>query len=167
MELKKRLFLKAIDQSQGTILSLCKVYFGDTEDQKDAFQDVVLQLWKSFDSFRGDSELNTWVYSVSINTILTKIRKSKKSVNSELLGEDISIAINSFVDDNLELLSMIIQQLKEEDKAIVVLYLEGYKNKEIAKMLSMSQSNVGTRLNRIKSQLKSKYNQKADAVKGS
>ncbi len=166
MELKKQHFLKSIENSKGIILSLCRVYFLDSEDQKDAFQDVILQLWKSFDSFRGDSELNTWVYTISLRTILNKIRKSKKSVAHDRLDGNLAVAI-PLADDNKELLNIIIQQLNEDDKALVVLFLEGYKNKEIAEILEITPTNVSTRLNRIKSQLKLKYNRTSDAVRRS
>lgn len=71
MELKKRNFIQIINENRGTIRSLCKIYFRSNEDQKDAFQDIILQLWKSFDTFRGESEITTWIYRVSLNTILT------------------------------------------------------------------------------------------------
>ena len=158
MELRKQIFIQILNKNRGIIRSLCKIYFGSYEDQKDAFQDIILQLWRSFDTFRGESEISTWIYRVSLNTIFTKIKKEKKSVTTEPLGlhhQDIS---NAKADDNFELLLIILQSLKDIDKAIVVLHLEGYQNKEIAEILSISPTNVGTRFNRVKSQLKMKFN---------
>jgi RNA polymerase sigma-70 factor, ECF subfamily len=167
MELNKQNFIQIVNSNRGLIRSLCKVYYGCIEDQKDAFQDVILQLWKSFDTFRGESEISTWIYRVSLNTILTKIRRDKKSATAEPIDTPHLYISNAKADDNVELLSMIMQSLKDVDKAIVVLYLEGYRNKEIAEILKMSQTNVATRLNRVKSQLKMKFNNKSHAAKQS
>lgn len=82
MKLGKRHFIQTINDNKGTIKSLCKVYYAHSEDQKDAFQDIILQLWKSFDTFRGKSKISTWVYRVSLNTILNKKRKDRKSTRS-------------------------------------------------------------------------------------
>ncbi len=77
MELNKQNFIQIINENRGTIRSLCKIYYRSLEEQKDAFRDIILQLWKSFDTFRGESEISTWIYRVSINTILTKIKREK------------------------------------------------------------------------------------------
>ncbi len=158
MELKKKNFIQIINENRGAIRSLCKIYYGSNEDQKDAFQDIILQLWKSFDTFRGESEISTWIYRVSLNTIFTKIKKEKKSVTVEPIDIHHLYISSAKADDNVELLFIIIQSLKDIDKAIVVLHLEGYQNKEIAEILNMSPTNVGTRFNRVKSQLKMKFN---------
>ena len=158
MELKKQNFIQIINENRVTLRSLCKIYYGSNEDQKDAFQDIILQLWKSFDTFRGESEISTWIYRVSLNTILTKIKKEKKSVTVEPIDVHHLYISNAKADDNIELLFIIIQSLKNIDKAIIVLHLEGYQNKEIAEILNMSPTNVGTRFNRVKSQLKMKFN---------
>ena len=165
MEVTKRNFIQIIDSNRGTIRSLCRVYYASYEDQKDAFQDIILQLWRSFDTFRGESEINTWIYRVSLNTILGKIRKDKKSVPAEPLEVPHLLISQARADDDVELLSIILQSLKDVDKAIVVLYLEGYRNKEIAEILKLSPTNVATRFNRIKCQLKVKFNTESHANK--
>lgn len=167
MELEKKNFVRTIQTNQGTIRSLCKVYYRSQEDQKDLFQDIVLQLWKSFDSFRGESEINTWIYRVSLNTILKKVRKDKKSVATETIDIHHHYISSAKADDNIELLSIIIQSLSDIDKAILILHLEGYRNKEIAGMLHLSPTNISTRLNRVKSELKKKFNKKSHATKQS
>jgi RNA polymerase sigma-70 factor (ECF subfamily) len=167
MELKKQNFIQIVNKNRGTIRSLCKIYYGSNEDQKDVFQDIILQLWKSFNTFRGESEISTWIYRVSLNTVLTKIKKEKKSVTVEPIDLHHLYISNANADDSVELLFIIIQSLKDIDKAIVVLHLEGYQNKEIAEILNMSPTNVGTRFNRVKSQLKMKFNNEYHASKQS
>jgi len=109
MELKKQNFIQIINKNRGTIRSLCKIYYGSNEDQKDAFQDIILQLWKSFDTFRRESEISTWIYRVSLNTILTKIKKEKKSVTVEPIDLHHLYISNAKADDNVELLFIIIK----------------------------------------------------------
>ena len=166
MELKKQNFIQIINDNRGSIRSLCKIYYVSIEDQKDAFQDIILKLWKSLDTFRGESKISMWIYRVSINTILNKIRRDK-SVTVESINTSHFYISNAKADDNVELLSIIIQSLKDIDKAIVVLFLEGYRNKEIAEILKMSPTNVATRLNRVTSQLKMKFNNNSHATRQS
>lgn len=159
MNTLKKDFLKVIDGHQGIINSLCKVYYHDFEDQKDTRQDIILQLWKSFSSFRGESSISTWIYKVCLNTILSKVKKEKRRPQEEnlnLLHENkVQTIPNS--DDDLQLLNQIIQSLKDLDKAVVILYLEGYKNHEIAQLIGLTPSNISTRMNRIKKALKVQY----------
>jgi RNA polymerase sigma-70 factor (ECF subfamily) len=157
LEQQKRNFIRIIDANQGIIKSLCKAYYMSSDDQKDAFQDIILQLWKSFETFRGESEISTWIYRVSLNTILTKVRKEKKKITAESIGSsELSISV-AMADGDLELLNMVIQSLKDLDKAIVILYLEGYKNKEISQILNLTPTNVSTRLNRVREELKARF----------
>ncbi|MEL6942899.1 MAG: sigma-70 family RNA polymerase sigma factor, partial [Bacteroidota bacterium] len=135
------------------------------EDQQDARQDIVLQLWKSFPNFRGESTINTWIYRVSLNTILAKIRNQKRRISTTSLEEEnvFSTPLPIGIDDDVQQLKIIIDALKEQDKAVVILHLEGYKNKEIAVILETTPSNVSTRLNRIKTTLKNYYKKYSDA----
>lgn len=156
MESQKQNFVQIIDGHQGIVKSLCKAYYASYEDQRDAFQDIILQLWKSFDTFRGESALSTWIYRVSLNTLLAKVRKEKNNILAEPLSTSDQRMPTAMADDDRELLHMVIQSLKDVDKAIVILYLEGYKNNEISQMLDVTPTNVSTRLNRVKTELKAK-----------
>lgn len=157
MELQKRNFIRIIDSNQGIIKSLCRAYYMSPEDKKDAFQDIILQLWKSFETFRGESEISTWIYSVSLNTLLAKVRKEKKKIATESIGASELSVSAAMADGDIELLNIVIQSLKDLDKAIVILYLEGYKNKEISQVLNLTPTNVSTRLNRVRAELKAKF----------
>ncbi len=153
---KKQNFLGIIEGNQGIIKSLCSAYYQSNEDRKDAFQDVVLQLWKSFDTFRGQSEISTWIYRVSLNTLLTKVRKEKTRVAMDHLDSAQLPPVVTGVDGDIELLHIVIQSLKPADRAIVILYLEGYKNKEISHILNLTATNISTRLTRIRAELRAK-----------
>lgn len=157
MELHKRNFIRIVESNQGIIKSLCNAYYVSYEDQKDVFQDIILQLWKSFDTFRGESKISTWIYSVSLNTILAKVRKEKTRITTESISCSELTFSNAMADDDTELLNRVLQYLKGLDKAIVILYLEGYKNKEISQILNLTPTNVSTRLSRVKAELKAKF----------
>lgn len=157
VESQKQIFIRIINGNQGIVKSLCKAYYASYEDQRDAYQDIILQLWKSFNTFRGESELSTWIYKVGLNTLLAKVRKERSRISTEPLLLVDPNTTWALADDDTELLSLVMQSLKDIDKAIVILYLEGYKNKEIAQMLEISPTNVSSRLNRVKTALKVKF----------
>ncbi len=152
-------FKKVLDEHQGILINLCSIYYDDSKDRQDAFQDIALQLWKSFKSFKGNAKMSTWIYKVSINTLLSKRRREKRrAIHTTPLDSAITVRSHgqSAVDDDYQMLMQLISLLNDTDKAILILYLEGYSNKEIATTLSISQSNVGTRMNRAKLTLKRK-----------
>ncbi len=167
MDFSKEAFLDIIDRHQGIIYSLCAAWYPDVDDRNDARQDIILQLWKSFPSFREESTVSTWLYKVSLNTILNKIKKEKRMhANSSLDEVRNAIALHSFsADDDLQMLMQLIESLKHLDKALVILYLEGYKNKEIAEMLDITLTNVATRMNRIKTELRAKLKTGSYAIR--
>lgn len=152
-------FVEIVNQFQGIINNLCCVYYPNRDDQHDARQDIILQLWKSFPSFKQEAKISTWIYRVGLNTILAKRRKEKRipqrqSIDDVVCANQLS---SPYADDDLQQLKTLINQLKDVDKALMVLYLEGYDQKEIASMLSLSHSNVSTRMNRIKNKLKAQF----------
>lgn len=165
MELPKRNFIKIVESNQGIIRSLCNAYYRSHEDQKDVFQDIILQLWKSFETFRGESRISTWIYRVSLNTILTKVRKEKSRIATESIERSELTFPNAVADDDGELLNIVLESLKGLDKAIVILHLEGYKNKEISQILNITSTNVSTRINRIKLELRTKFKSKKYELK--
>ncbi len=152
-------FLRIIDAHSRIIGSLCNLYYQTTEDRKDMQQDIVLQLWKAFPAFRSDSSPGTWLYRVALNTILNKKKKEARRPGHDSLNhmELSGLPLFTQADDDLQLLQQIIAQLPDLEKAIMVLHLEGYQNKEIAQMLEFSASNISTRLHRIKTKLKENF----------
>ncbi|MEM9326624.1 MAG: sigma-70 family RNA polymerase sigma factor [Bacteroidota bacterium] len=162
MDISKQHFIQVVNANKGTIRSLCRLYYAEPEDQKDAHQDIILQLWKSFGSFRGEAKINTWIYRIALNTLLTKIRRDKHRIDTEPLATNPNIEVG-VADSHIELLRMIIASLQPLDKAVVILHLEGYQHKEIAQIMGISDSNVSTRFNRLKSKLKSQYYHKSHA----
>lgn len=150
-------FVQLIATQQKLIHSLCSLYFSLPEDRKDMFQEIVLQLWKSYPSFNRQSKVSTWIYRIALNTVFTKLRKEKGWPKNESFSEhtyQISEPETAFETiAATEELNRAIAQLSDIDKAIIILYLEEHTYDEIANMLSLSRTNVSTKINRIKNQL--------------
>lgn len=152
-------FITIIQQHSGIISSICSTYFPKSDDFKDAKQDVILQLWRSFPTFRGASKISTWIYKVALNTILAKSKKEHYTGAKEPISQAHADQISSGDDvavDDLQEFSWLVSKLDDCDKAIVMLLVEGYANKEIAVILDLTTTNVSTRLNRLKHKLKNR-----------
>lgn len=148
----------------GIIIKICRAYTDTEEDFQDYYQEICLQLWKSRESFKGDSKWSTWVYRVSLNVSLTLLRKEKKlKKSSREIPEIKSIPeedISPFNNDSLKLLYKAIKKLSDLDRAIILLYLEEKSYKEIAEIIGISANNIGVKITRIKKKLKKLLNGK-------
>jgi RNA polymerase sigma-70 factor (ECF subfamily) len=69
-ETERGQFLELIERHQGILHRICSAYTHTEEDRRDLFQDMLLQLWRSFATFRGQSSFTTWAYRVALNTAL-------------------------------------------------------------------------------------------------
>lgn len=148
-------FKNYIEDNKPTIYKICRVYANDAEELKDFVQEVTIQLWKSQDKFENRSKLSTWVYRVALNVCLTLSKKRKRGINTvSLLPTDIYDQVDEAEREQIETLYNAIRQLKESERAIILLYLEDKSYKEIASILGITVSNVGARVNRVKNQLK-------------
>ena len=150
-------FVDMINTHRGIIYKVCNLYCNDEEDKKDLFQEIVLQLWKAFPSFRNESLNTSWMYRVALNTAISNFRKeSKKPDRKSISDADFQIPDVSFYaeeNEQLNLLKQAIEKLSAIEKAIIMLYLEDKSYDEIAEIVGISNSNVGVRLNRIKTKL--------------
>jgi RNA polymerase sigma-70 factor (ECF subfamily) len=144
--------LKLLADHAGIIHKLCFVYTNNNEEYKDLKQEISYQLIKSYEQFKGDSKLSTWVYKVSLFTALSFIKRKPRSYQQ--LEE---VADTSFIDYEFNEWNNVMQQVKtlpEIDKSLIFLYLEDKSYKEISVIMGISESNVGVKLNRIKKKLK-------------
>lgn len=157
MSVLQKQFTELIYQHQKIINSLSAFYFQNQEDQHDIRQDIILQLCKAYPKFRGDAKVSTWIYRVSLNTILNKKRKEKKWI-AQLSLEKLAFIPSFDYDDDVQQVKQLINALEGKNKALVILYLEGYKHKEIAEILETTESNIGTRFSRIIKKLRKKFN---------
>lgn len=150
-------FVQTIKEHQGIIYKITGIYAKNSEDQKDLYQEIVLQLWRSFDSFQGKSKISTWIYRVALNTAIAHLNRSKRtiqkvSVNFELL--DMVDENDRIMDERTRLLYEHIKLLNVIEKGLILLFLEGKSYDEISNITGFSVTNVGTRLQRIKEKLR-------------
>ncbi|MBM1104948.1 sigma-70 family RNA polymerase sigma factor [Aurantibacter crassamenti] len=155
-------FLSALDEHQHKLLRICSVYAKDDDDTKDLFQEVLVNIWKSMPTFKGNSTIGTWMYRITLNVCLRlktkEIKKQKK-----LLRLD-SRAINFYKTETLDdkeseqrekllQLRKCIKQLNEADKAVITLYLEALPYKEISSITGLTENTIAVKIKRIKSKL--------------
>jgi RNA polymerase sigma factor (sigma-70 family) len=157
LESKGQEFLSRIEQHKGILYKVSKMYMDRTDDQEDLFQEIVLQLWKAYDSFKNESLFSTWMYRVAINTAIVFLKNEKRKTDKfELKSTEIEEeARDSEVKESqIEHFYRAVQKLEKIDKAIIFYQLEGFSHKEIGQNLGISEVNARVKLNRAKEKLK-------------
>jgi len=145
-------FVRLIQQHSGIIYKIINLYVDDEEDKRDLHQEILLQAWKSYERFKGNSSFATWLYKVSLNTVLTFNKKIKK--HSELKANDTMTTENTAdKKEQSALLYYLVRQLNEVDRMIMTLHLEGYKNLEIADITGLKGNHINVKLHRLKTQI--------------
>jgi len=152
-------FLRNITLNQGIIHKVTRIYCDDEDDRKDLFQEILIQLWKSYDKFREQSKFSTWMYRVAINTAITNFKKDVKSRKKSEIEKDLYLLADEPYDEekeeHLKLLYEAINQLTGIEKSITLLYLEDKSYEEISEITGISQNYVRVKMNRIKKKLES------------
>lgn len=154
----ERQFAKTVREHKSTIYTVCYMFSKDDDEVNDLFQEVLINLWKGYDSFGHRSDIRTWIYRVALNTCISMDRKKRRSATVRL-----AMDINLFEDRDedtrqVDLLHKRIQRLQPFDRAIVLLWLEDLSYEEIGQIVGISTKNVSVRLFRIREQLKNMSN---------
>jgi RNA polymerase sigma factor (sigma-70 family) len=154
---KEQEFLKRIESHKGILYKVSKMYMDNHDDQQDLFQEIVCQLWKSYDSFRNESQFSTWMYRVAVNTAIVFLKKEKRKVDKyEIASENIKDdeGDSHIKESQIDHFYKAVQKLEKIDKAIIFYQLEGFSHKEIGENLGISEGNARVKLNRAKEKLK-------------
>jgi RNA polymerase sigma-70 factor (ECF subfamily) len=148
-------FLEKIESHKGMIFKVSKMYVDHQEDREDLYQEIVFQLWKSYQKFEGKSQFSTWLYRVSLNTALTFLKSEKRKPDNAFLHENLDVAEESSDDKEvqLQLFYKAVHELNPIEKALIFLFLEGQNHKEISENLGISEVNARVKLNRTKEKL--------------
>ena len=156
-EEKEKEFITLVNESQGIIHKVCRMYCDDEIHRKDLFQEIVLQLWKSYPSFRGDSKFSSWMYRVALNVAVQDFRKEKKRKYLFLESVDFrepSINPDTEInDERIAALYKAIAQLDKIERAIMILHLDEVTNEEIADIVGITQNYVRVKMTRIRRKL--------------
>ena len=157
----KEKFIQLVKENKGIVYKVCNAYCHDKNNRDDLAQEILYNLWKSFLSFRTDLKFSTWMYRIALNVAISFYRKEKKLKPHLEIYDDMTLFQEDekdvYAQENLKLLRMFIDELKEIDKSIILLYLDDKSQKEIAEITGITESNVSTRINRIKYKLKSNF----------
>lgn len=152
-------FTEMVKKYKKTIYTVCYFFSKDNDEVSDLYQEILINLWKGFDKFRGDSSVKTWIWRVSLNTCNSLERKKKSSVQTIPLSVDIDLYNDTDAKSKqVKMLYDRINRLDVFDRAIILLWLENMNYQDIANVMGISLSAVTTRLFRIKEQLKTMSN---------
>ena len=155
MDNSEQLFSNLVREHKSTIYTVCYMFSKDNDEVADLFQEILIKLWKGFQSFEGRSDIKTWVFRVSLNTCISLDRKKKRRKKSDSLAMDINLYDDNDSDTRqVKQLYERINRLGVFDRAIILLWLEGIPYDEIADIVGISTKNVSVKLYRIREQLK-------------
>lgn len=156
-------FQEIIEQHKGILFKVARAYCPNEDDQQDLIQEMMIQIWQSIHKYNHQFKISTWLYRISLNIAISFYRKNTTRANKyTVLNEQTAQIPTEDKTENeqqLNLLEQFISELKEIDKALMILYLEDKSHAEIAEILGMSVSNVGTKIGRIKDKLKTRFSQ--------
>ena len=153
-------FTQIARENKGTIYTVCYMFSNNEDDVADLYQEILVNLWKGFTKFRGESNIRTWIYRISLNTCISFERKKHRKVDTIPLTMDINLFEDSDDDTKqVQLLKNRINKLGPFDRAIVLLWLENLSYDEIGNIVGITARNVSVRLVRIKEQLKNMSNE--------
>ncbi|MCW5515223.1 RNA polymerase sigma factor [Muriicola sp. Z0-33] len=158
---KEEEFAQIIKDNEGVIFKITTIYTNNQQDQKDLYQEIVYQLWKSYGSFRNEAKISTWMYRVALNTAIRQLQKQKRRPKGVPIDQVVAHQTENYdkeFEERLKLLYGHIKQLNVLEKGLILLLLEGKKYEEIAEITGLTPSNVGTRISRIKTKLKAQIN---------
>lgn len=170
MDEKEKIFLSVLDSHKGIIYKVANSYCCEISERDDLIQEIILQVWLSIENFNDKYKWSTWIYRIALNTSISFYRKNKtRKEKTVILSPIIELPSDdekNFEDDDLLLLWKFVRELKEIDRALILLHLDGLKSKEIADIISTTQTNVTTKISRIKKKLKLKFENHKNKING-
>lgn len=155
-------FLEVVEAHKGIIYKIAHSYCHNNHDKEDLVQEITVQLWKSFDNYNQQFKYSTWIYRIALNVAISFYRReTKRRPLAQPLPETIfnrgDTEQATAQEQQLALLQQFIAELKELDRALVLLYLDGKSHRETAEIIGISETNVATKLARIKEKIKQKF----------
>lgn len=151
-------FLELIKAHQALIHKVCHLYGQTDMDKQDLFQEIVIQTWKAYGTFRGESKFSTWLYRIALNTAISAYRKTKSRLSTVAIDAvpiDLPASQYDFdKEEKLQQLYAAIAKLSEVERAIVMLYLDDKSYEEMEEVLGINQNNLRVKMNRIKDKIR-------------
>jgi RNA polymerase sigma-70 factor (ECF subfamily) len=155
---KQDVFIGLVNANRSILYKICRMYGATEPDRQDLFQEIVIQLWRSYPGFRGEARFSTWLYRIALNTAISDLRRQRRHGSSVDPGElSIPLQDMQYVHDKEEQLQQLyaaIDRLTEVEKALTMLYLEDKSYQEMEEILGIPQNNLRVKMNRIKEKLR-------------
>lgn len=159
----EKYFVNLLEENQNILHKICKLYTSDLNEHKDLFQEMVIQLWKAYPKFKGNSKFTTWAYRVALNTAISLYRRSKRTIKTVEWDNALqNIRYEEYdeqQEEQLKSLYAAVRKLNDIEKALVYMYLEDKDYAEISETLGITEVNARVKMNRIKTKLKALINQ--------
>lgn len=160
--MKEQKFNQIVTENSELIKRICRYYNNNMQDQQDMYQEILINIWRSLDKFRGESKLSTFIYRIAVNVSITYATKSFKqsklyvSADTDNLEELIDYPTEDKAGEEIQIqqLHTALNTLSVIDKALISLVLEGLSMKEIASVIGITEPNVKVKIHRIKNYLK-------------
>lgn len=154
-KIKTKTFEQIVEENKGKIYRICKIYAVSPLEPQDLFQEVIYAIWKSISTFKGNSNIDTWIYKITLNICLrSKQKLDKKNFKTVRLESiqfvPIEIPLEKTQQEKYKALTSCISSLNEKNKSIIILYLEELKYKEIAEITGMTENHIAVKMKRIK-----------------
>ena len=152
-------FVAELERHKPILYKIASAYCARREDRGDLIQDIVIELWRAYERFDGRASFSTWMHRIAVNVAISFYRGESRRIRDALPIEDFGMdlaAADRVLDaqgDDLHALHQLIARLDEINRALILLYLQGYSLEELAQMLGLTVTNVATRINRIKTSL--------------
>jgi len=155
-------FQQIIEENKGIVYKIGNSYCKSEEDRKDLIQEIIFQLWKSYPTYNDQYALSTWIYRIALNTAISFYRRSSVRKKTfvpfpEKVKQTKEDGKGFNWSEEVDMLYKFINELKELDRALMLLYLEEKSYQEMAEILGITKTNIATRINRIKKKLKKKF----------
>jgi RNA polymerase sigma factor (sigma-70 family) len=161
-------FAQLLEEHRGILFAVANGYCRNRDDRGDLVQDILVQLWRGFPRFDGRCRFSTWMYRVALNVAISAHRSAGRRTHEAVDLEDVGLELASAdlviesASDDARLLQRLITALEAPDRALVILYVEGYTHQEMAEILGISATNASTRVSRLKERLR----REVEAIQG-
>lgn len=154
----QQVFEQLLKEHERLVYKICRIYGKTEDDRQDLFQDIVIQLWKSYPGFRAESKFSTWLYCIALNVAITQYRKQKNKIYTVDI-EELNVVLpdqgySTIKDEQSQEMYTAIEKLNDIEKAIVMLYLDDKSYDEMEEIMGISNGNLRVKMNRIKEKLR-------------
>ena len=156
-------FLSLLEEHKGILYKVANAYCRSREDRPDLIQEMVAQLWRAFDRYDAQRSFSTWMYRIALNLAISFYRRENRRIRDTVPVDGAALDIAAADEvlhearDDVRLLHRFINELDELNRAIILLYLDGCGHDAIAEVVGLSNTNVATRINRIKQRLQRNF----------